>query len=110
MMDIINSKHWLEWLITIAKFAFAFVPIGFILLLIPLERRGAGFIQDRQGPNRSYFKIPYFGRIRLFGWVQNACDGLKLFLRKFILQTAFISSFLRLLPRFRLRSFLFLPV
>ncbi len=82
MMEILTSRHWLEWAITIAKFAFAFVPIGFILLLIPLERRGAGFIQDRQGPNRSYFKIPYFGRIRLFGWVQNACDGLKLFFKE----------------------------
>lgn len=82
MMEIIQSKHWVEWLITICKFGFAFVPVLFILLLIPLERRGAGFIQDRQGPNRSYFKIPYFGRIRLFGWVQNACDGLKLFFKE----------------------------
>jgi len=81
-MEIIQSKHWVEWLITICKFGFAFVPVIFILLLIPLERRGAGFIQDRQGPNRSYFKIPYFGRIRLFGWVQDACDGLKLFFKE----------------------------
>jgi NADH-quinone oxidoreductase subunit H len=82
MMEIIQSKHWVEWLITICKFGFAFIPVIFILLLIPLERRGAGFIQDRQGPNRSYFKIPYFGRIRLFGWVQDACDGLKLFFKE----------------------------
>lgn len=82
MMEIINSKHWIEWLLIVAKFAFAFVPVLFILLLIPMERRGAGFIQDRQGPNRSYFWLPYFGRIRLFGWVQNACDGLKLFTKE----------------------------
>jgi len=82
MMEIIQSKHWVEWLITICKFGFAFIPVIFILLLIPLERRGAGFIQDRQGPNRSYFKLPYFGRIRLFGWVQDACDGLKLFFKE----------------------------
>lgn len=82
MMEIIQSKHWVEWLITICKFVFAFIPVIFILLLIPLERRGAGFIQDRQGPNRSYFKLPYFGRIRLFGWVQDACDGLKLFFKE----------------------------
>lgn len=82
MMEIIQSKHWVEWFITICKFGFAFIPVIFILLLIPLERRGAGFIQDRQGPNRSYFKIPYFGRIRLFGWVQDACDGLKLFFKE----------------------------
>lgn len=82
MMEIIESRHWLEWVITILKFAFAFVPICYILLLIPIERRGAGFIQDRQGPNRSYVKVPYFGKIRLFGWVQNACDGTKLFFKE----------------------------
>ncbi len=82
MMEIIDSKTWIEWLITILKFAFAFVPVLFILLLIPMERRGAGFIQDRQGPNRSYVKIPYFGKIRLFGYIQNACDGTKLFFKE----------------------------
>lgn len=82
MMEIIDSKTWIEWLLTIGKFAFAFIPVLFILLLIPLERRGAGFIQDRQGPNRSYVKLPFFGKVRLFGWVQNACDGLKLFFKE----------------------------
>ena len=72
-MDIIESKTWIEWAITIAKFAFCFVPVLYILLLIPMERRGAGFMQDRQGPNRSYIKIPYFGKIRLLGYVQNMC-------------------------------------
>ena len=81
-MDIIESKTWIEWLITIAKFAFCFVPVLYILLLIPMERRGAGFMQDRQGPNRSYIKIPYFGKIRLLGYVQNMCDGTKLFFKE----------------------------
>ena len=81
-MDIIESKTWVEWLITIAKFGFCFVPVLYILLLIPMERRGAGFMQDRQGPNRSYIKIPYFGKIRLFGYVQNMCDGTKLFFKE----------------------------
>ncbi len=81
-MDIIESKSWVEWLITIAKFAFCFVPVLYILLLIPMERRGAGFMQDRQGPNRSYIKIPYFGKIRLLGYVQNMCDGAKLFFKE----------------------------
>ena len=81
-MDIIESKTWIEWVITIAKFAFCFVPVLYILLLIPMERRGAGFMQDRQGPNRSYIKIPYFGKIRLFGYVQNMCDGTKLFFKE----------------------------
>ena len=72
-MDIIESKTWVEWLITIAKFGFCFVPVLYILLLIPMERRGAGFMQDRQGPNRSYIKVPFFGKVRLFGYVQNMC-------------------------------------
>ena len=81
-MDIIESKTWVEWLITIAKFGFCFVPVLYILLLIPMERRGAGFMQDRQGPNRSYIKIPFFGKIRLLGYVQNMCDGTKLFFKE----------------------------
>ncbi len=81
-MDIIESRTWVEWLITIGKFAFCFVPVLYILLLIPMERRGAGFMQDRQGPNRSYIKIPYFGKIRLLGYVQNMCDGTKLFFKE----------------------------
>ncbi len=81
-MEIIESKTWVEWLITIGKFAFCFVPVLYILLLIPMERRGAGFMQDRQGPNRSYIKIPYFGKIRLLGYVQNMCDGTKLFFKE----------------------------
>ena len=81
-MDIIESKTWVEWLITIAKFGFCFVPVLYILLLIPMERRGAGFMQDRQGPNRSYIKVPFFGKIRLFGYVQNMCDGTKLFFKE----------------------------
>ncbi|MCF0215041.1 MAG: NADH-quinone oxidoreductase subunit H [Fibrobacteraceae bacterium] len=81
-MEIINSRPWIEWLITIAKFAFCFVPVLYILLLIPMERRGAGFMQDRQGPNRSYIKIPFFGKIRLLGYVQNMCDGAKLFFKE----------------------------
>ena len=81
-MDIVESRTWVEWLITIAKFGFCFVPVLYILLLIPMERRGAGFMQDRQGPNRSYIKIPFFGKIRAFGYVQNMCDGTKLFFKE----------------------------
>jgi NADH-quinone oxidoreductase subunit H len=81
-MDIIESKTWVEWVITIAKFGFCFVPVLYILLLIPMERRGAGFMQDRQGPNRSYIKVPFFGKVRLFGYVQNMCDGTKLFFKE----------------------------
>ena len=86
-MDIIESKTWVEWIITIAKFGFCFVPVLYILLLIPMERRGAGFMQDRQGPNRSYIKVPFFGKVRLFGYVQNMCDGTKLFFKEMFAPT-----------------------
>lgn len=82
VMEVVNSKTWIEWLITIAKFALCFVPVCYILLLIPMERRGAGFMQDRQGPNRSYIKVPYFGKIRALGYIQNMCDGTKLFFKE----------------------------
>ena len=54
----------------------------FILLMIPMERRGAGFIQDREGPEPLLHQDSYFGKIRLFGWVQNFCDGTKLFFKE----------------------------
>jgi NADH-quinone oxidoreductase subunit H len=77
------QKLLVEWCITVAKFAFIFIPLIFIALMITLERRGAGFIQDRQGPNRTGIPlIAFLGHIRLFGLVQNGADGLKLFTKE----------------------------
>lgn len=80
VMEFIMQRHWAEWVFMLGKFALIFVPLCFIAPMITLERRGAGFIQDRQGPNRS--AIPFFGGLRLFGLVQNGADGLKLFTKE----------------------------
>jgi len=78
-----SQKPIIEWCITIAKFGFIFVPVIFILFMITLERRGAAFIQDRQGPNRTGIPLfPFLSHIRLFGIVQNGADGLKLFTKE----------------------------
>jgi NADH-quinone oxidoreductase subunit H len=55
-------------------------------LLVLLERRGAGFIQDRTGPNRAYIYIPVLGiKLRAFGMIYNATDAIKcLFKENFI--------------------------
>lgn len=81
MTDLLTTP----FLITCAKFLLAFVPLCYLPLLITGERRGAGFIQDRLGPNRA--AIPVFGGIRLFGLVQNACDGIKLFFKECFVPT-----------------------
>jgi len=77
----------LEWIVTLGKFAFVFIPLAFIVVMITMERKGASFMQDRIGPNRS--ALPVFGGLRLFGFVHNFSDGLKLFTKEtFIPATA----------------------
>lgn len=80
LTEFVMQRHWVEWLLILGKFALIFIPLCFLAPMITLERRGAGFMQDRQGPNRS--AIPLFGGIRLFGLVQNGADGLKLFTKE----------------------------
>ena len=64
----------LDILLIILRIAFGvFVPLSFVAVLVWMERRGAGFIQDRAGPNRA--NIMGF---RAGGLIQNAADGLKL--------------------------------
>jgi len=78
-----SQRPVIEWCIDIAKFGFIFVPVIFILFLITAERRGAGFIQDRQGPNRTGIPLfSFLSHLRLFGIVQNGADGLKLFTKE----------------------------
>jgi len=78
-----SQKPLIEWCIVLAKFGFIFVPVVFILFMITLERRGAGFIQDRQGPNRTGIPLfPFLSHLRFFGLVQNGADGLKLFTKE----------------------------
>lgn len=64
----------LDILLLIFRVAFAaFVPLCFIAVCVWMERRGAGFIQDRSGPNRANI----FG-FRAGGLVQNLADAIKL--------------------------------
>ncbi len=64
----------LDYLMIAIRVAFgAFIPLCFIAVCVWMERRGAGFFQDRAGPNRANI----FG-FRAAGLVQNAADGIKL--------------------------------
>jgi NADH-quinone oxidoreductase subunit H len=64
----------LDILLIILRVSFgAFVPLCFIAVLVWMERRGAGFIQDRSGPNRANI----YG-FRAGGLVQNLADAVKL--------------------------------
>ncbi len=64
----------LDYLMIAIRVAFsAFVPLCFVAVCVWMERRGAGYFQDRSGPNRAGI----FG-FRAAGLVQNLADGLKL--------------------------------
>jgi NADH-quinone oxidoreductase subunit H len=68
----------LDILLVAMRVAFAaFVPLCFIAVCVWMERRGAGFFQDRAGPNRANI----FG-FRAAGLVQNLADGAKLFFKE----------------------------
>lgn len=68
----------LDLLLVVIRVAFAaFVPLCFIAVCVWMERRGAGFFQDRAGPNRANI----FG-FRAAGLVQNLADGAKLFFKE----------------------------
>ncbi len=71
----------LDILLLILRVAFgAFVPLCFIAVCVWMERRGAGFIQDRSGPNRANI----FG-FRAGGLVQNLADAVKLITKEDII-------------------------
>ncbi|MDY0389801.1 complex I subunit 1/NuoH family protein [Desulfobulbus oligotrophicus] len=71
----------LDILLLVLRVAFgALVPLCFIAVLVWMERRGAGFIQDRSGPNRANI----FG-FRAAGLVQNLADAIKLITKEDII-------------------------
>ncbi len=64
----------LDFLMVVFRVAIsAFVPLCFLAVCVTMERRVAGFIQDRSGPNRANI----FG-FRAGGLIQNLADGIKL--------------------------------
>ncbi|MFV0437129.1 MAG: complex I subunit 1/NuoH family protein [Desulfopila sp.] len=68
----------LDILLVVLRIAFgAFVPLCFVAVLVWMERRGAGFFQDRSGPNRCHI----FG-FRAGGLVQNLADAVKLLFKE----------------------------
>ncbi len=68
----------LDILMIVIRVAFsAFVPLCFIAVCVWMERRGAGYFQDRSGPNRANI----FG-FRAAGLVQNLADAAKLIFKE----------------------------
>lgn len=68
----------LDILLILLRTAFGVVvPLSFVAILVWMERRGAGFFQDRAGPNRC--NIMGF---RAAGLVQNLADGVKLMFKE----------------------------
>ncbi len=68
----------LDYVMVAIRVAFsAFVPLCFIAVCVWMERRGAGFFQDRSGPNRANI----FG-FRAAGLVQNLADAAKLIFKE----------------------------
>jgi len=68
----------LDILLVILRIAFgAFVPLSFVAVLVWMERRGAGYFQDRSGPNRC--NVLGF---RAGGLIQNIADAVKLIFKE----------------------------
>lgn len=68
----------LDIFMLVVRVAFsAFIPLCFIAVCVWMERRGAGFFQDRSGPNRANI----FG-FRAAGLVQNLADAAKLIFKE----------------------------
>ena len=78
----------IDWLFSVSglaavvKILLCFAPLALIPLMIFLERKGAAFIQDRPGPNRSSLTLPVIGNIRAFGFVHNFSDVVKLMMKE----------------------------
>lgn len=68
----------LDILLIIIRIAFgAFVPLSFVAVLVWMERRGAGYFQDRSGPNRCHVM-----GFRAGGLIQNIADAVKLIFKE----------------------------
>lgn len=89
------------------KFGFLFVAIALVPLMILWERRGAAIIQDRIGPNRAALRIPGVPLLdklppwlRLFGFVHNFTDAVKLFFKEDLIPARAHTFFYVLAPCF----------
>jgi NADH-quinone oxidoreductase subunit H len=78
MINHIANLDWLFLGTTAGKAVFAWgLTLGFILVNIFLERKVCAFIQDRVGPNRANIL-----GVRLFGFVLNFADAVKLLFKE----------------------------
>lgn len=85
-------------LVALAKFGLAFIPLNLVAVMIFLERKGASFIQDRPGPNRAALRLPGLPPLRLFGFVHNFTDVVKLMWKEGFAPAAAHPLFYRLGP------------
>ena len=68
----------LQIIVAVVKIAIVLgIVLGFVQILIWMERKGAAYFQDRRGPNRANI----FG-IRLGGVIHNVADSIKLFMKE----------------------------
>lgn len=89
---ILSNETWFFLITTLIKIVICFlIVVPLIVVSVYIERRGAGIIQDRVGPNR--LKIPFSlipivnkfikkDKWTLLGLIQPAVDGGKLFLKQ----------------------------
>lgn len=67
------SPFWIDLIIMLIKVIVVMgALLGGVVVMVVVERRGAGFIQERLGPNR----------VGPWGWFQPIADGIKLFLKE----------------------------
>lgn len=78
MTALLSRMDWIFLGTTVGKAVFAWsLTLGFILVNIFLERKVCALIQDRVGPNRANIL-----GIRLFGFVLNFADAVKLLFKE----------------------------
>jgi len=100
-MDFIQAHAALVYAIIGLALPIAMPLIIFQLvpLLVVVERRGAAFIQDRPGPNRAGFAVPFLGtKIRAFGIPYTMTDLVKLLFKEDFQPPFKVSRFYLLAP------------
>ena len=62
-VDLLHNDIWFYLITTVVKLVLMFaVILAFVVLSVWIERRVAGWIQDRPGPNRAGIPLQLFQR------------------------------------------------
>ena len=94
MTNFYGRIDWIFLGLTTAKAVFAWgLTLGFILVNIFLERKICALIQDRVGPNRANIL-----GVRLFGFVLNFADAVKLLFKEDITPSFVNKTYYRMAP------------